>query len=332
MSCLRKGLYLFVFARVEKMEMSKMDRHKETDLETARETGRQHDQGPEKGLQEENGKNMKEKKRIYAKETTITIDITELQNGGVEDIIKAISEKVGVYEVTLDKEDICDELVNGVEGTQYFRIIHSQQVKTCRLCMSPKHILKYCPEFACYKCEEQGHFARGCKAVKCPDCFKTFNKCECWMDSREWEEEEEEEQEESGKVQEEATERKEMQATEEQQELTVEEERENGNVQAESNEGERTDEEESMEQGIWTPIEVKTNAMDEHNGGEKSQNMEKSNGHGPEDKRGDKNLGQMGRRRSFKVTSNLEACKKIRVIWKSVNRFDAIRNLEEKED
>lgn len=82
----------------------------------------------EKGLQADNGNNTKEKRRIYAKEATITIDVTEVQNGGAEDIIKAISENVGVgkilvvrpkqhglYEVTLDKEDICHELVNGVE-------------------------------------------------------------------------------------------------------------------------------------------------------------------------------------------------------------------------
>lgn len=94
-------------------------------------------------------------------------------------------------------------------------------------------------------------------------------------------------------------EKKEMQETEEQQDFTVEEEKENGNVQAESNEEERRDEEESMEEGVWTPIEVKTNAMEEHNEGEKNKNTDKSNGkegHLPEDKRRDKDLGQVGRR------------------------------------
>ncbi len=66
------------------------------------------------------------------------------------------------------------------EGTQHFRIIHNRQVKTCRLCMNPEHILKDCPEFQCYKCE-QGHFARDCRAVKCPDCLGILDKCQCWM-------------------------------------------------------------------------------------------------------------------------------------------------------
>lgn len=48
------------------------------------------------------------------------------------------------------------------EGTQYFRIIHCRQVKTCRLCLSPEHIIKDCPNFTRFKCEEQGHFGRDC--------------------------------------------------------------------------------------------------------------------------------------------------------------------------
>ncbi len=28
------------------------------------------------------------------------------------------------------------------EGLQYFRVMHSHQIKTCRLCMSPEHVLK----------------------------------------------------------------------------------------------------------------------------------------------------------------------------------------------
>lgn len=67
------------------------------------------------------------------------------------------------------------------EGTQYFRIIHDGQVKTCRLCMDPGHVLKDCPEFKCYQCEEQGHFARSYNAVRCPECIKVLVRCECWM-------------------------------------------------------------------------------------------------------------------------------------------------------
>lgn len=84
------------------------------------------------------------------------------------------------------------------EGLQYFRIIHSRQVKTCRLCISPEHILKDCPEFKCFKCNEQGHFARDCTAIECPECGKPLNKCECWTEGDE--EETEERQQMDGQV------------------------------------------------------------------------------------------------------------------------------------
>ncbi len=53
------------------------------------------------------------------------------------------------------------------EGQQYFRVMHSHQVKTCRLCTSLGHLLKDCPDFKCYECEERRHFARDCNAVRC---------------------------------------------------------------------------------------------------------------------------------------------------------------------
>ncbi len=85
--------------------------------------------------------------------------------------------------------------IETAEGPQYFRVMHSNQVKTCRLCMSPDHVVKDCPEFKCFKCEERGHFARTCNAVTCPDCNLVLNKCECWMEG-----EEEEEQQVGGRV------------------------------------------------------------------------------------------------------------------------------------
>ncbi|KAI2644455.1 hypothetical protein H4Q32_028425 [Labeo rohita] len=66
-----------------------------------------------------------------------------------------------------------------VEGLQYF------QVKICQLCMSPDHVMKDCPDFKCFKCEERGHFARNCMAVRCLDCKKVLNKCECWFEQDE---------------------------------------------------------------------------------------------------------------------------------------------------
>lgn len=71
------------------------------------------------------------------------------------------------------------------EGQQHFRVMHSQQVKTCRLCMSPDHMLKDCPNFKCYKCGERGHFARERSAVRCPECEEILDKCECWMEGEE---------------------------------------------------------------------------------------------------------------------------------------------------
>lgn len=71
------------------------------------------------------------------------------------------------------------------EGLQYFLVMHSHQVKTCRLCMSPEHVMKDCPDFKCFKCEERGHFARDCMAVRCPDCKKVLNRYECWFEQDE---------------------------------------------------------------------------------------------------------------------------------------------------
>lgn len=68
------------------------------------------------------------------------------------------------------------------EGTQFFRIMHDRHVKTCRLCMGPGHVFKDFPEFKCFQYEEQGHFARDCDAVKCPECRKVMVRCECWIE------------------------------------------------------------------------------------------------------------------------------------------------------
>lgn len=49
-----------------------------------------------------------------------------------------------------------------LDGGEYFRVIHDRQVKVCRLCIQPGHIVRECPDFTCYKCKRQGHYAREC--------------------------------------------------------------------------------------------------------------------------------------------------------------------------
>lgn len=45
------------------------------------------------------------------------------------------------------------------EGPKYFRVIHGDQLKTCRICASTDHEKKDCPKYTCRDCLEQGHFA-----------------------------------------------------------------------------------------------------------------------------------------------------------------------------
>lgn len=49
-----------------------------------------------------------------------------------------------------------------LEGLEFFRVLHDQQVRVCRLCLQEGHILRDCPEFTCYRCNKQGHYAREC--------------------------------------------------------------------------------------------------------------------------------------------------------------------------
>ena len=71
------------------------------------------------------------------------------------------------------------------EGVQYFRVIHDNQVKTCRICASPEHEKKDCPQFICRNCLEQGHYARDCKVPRCQGCHKTMLRCRCEMEDEE---------------------------------------------------------------------------------------------------------------------------------------------------
>lgn len=86
----------------------------------------------EQGMADEQGNEVRQRdkktKRIYAKEATATIDVGKVLNGGAEDIIRAIKDKIGVgkilavrpkmnkqYEVTFEKEEDCDALLNGLQ-------------------------------------------------------------------------------------------------------------------------------------------------------------------------------------------------------------------------
>lgn len=65
------------------------------------------------------------------------------------------------------------------EGPKYFRVIHDDQLKTCRICASTDHEKKDCPKYTCRDCLEQGHFARDCQAPRCQSCEKTWMRCMC---------------------------------------------------------------------------------------------------------------------------------------------------------
>lgn len=348
-------------------------------------------------------------KRLYRKEATITIDVSETRDGNAESIIKAITKKIGVkgilavrpkqqkqYEVTMESEECCDELLNGLdingqicevkkledreyvvsfmhipvylndndiitklegwgvipvstvkrrcypgtdiedgtrfikakfprevaslpystrfetaEGTQHFRVIHNKQVKTCRLCMSPEHILKDCPDFKCRKCEEHGHFARECNAVKCPDCFKTLNKCECWMQNNE----EQEEQQMNGQMHNDTTETQETNKEEGQYEITGEEghgtskEQEKEDQQEEEDQEERMEEEKSAEETLSRGEEL---IQVELAGEERIKNQM------------DRGLGILPRRKQQKVIPNLEMAKRKRLKY-SENKIEVLR-------
>lgn len=81
---------------------------------------------------------------------------------------------------------------NTAIGQEYFRVIHDRQVRVCRLCIQPGHILRECPDFVCFQCGMQGHYARECneKKSKCKICFNTMERCICNYSNSEMEQSE----------------------------------------------------------------------------------------------------------------------------------------------
>lgn len=364
-------------------------------------------------------------KRVYAKEATITVDLTDVSDARAEDIIKAVTEKIGdgkilavrpkqmhKYEVTLEKEEDTEELMDGLiikgencevqklqnrdyvvsfmhlpvymddedilkklegwgvfpvsmikrrvypgtsiedgtrfvetrfprevislpystkletaEGPQYFRVMHSHQVKTCRLCMSPDHIVKDCPDYKCYKCSKRGHFARDCRAVKCPDCKEVLNKCECWMRNEDEEEDGVNRQVHEGdseKEQEEGTTMTQVDVTTEKDEG---EQREECNSQEEQEQ-----QEDQVEMQTYMP-EVCGISMD---GSEQTKivNDQKTAESDREEEKEDQKVKLMKRRRSIKVKPCLGVARKKTAkedTLRNVNRYELLKDFGEME-
>ncbi|KAK9977299.1 hypothetical protein ABG768_019124 [Culter alburnus] len=212
------------------------------------------------------------------------------------------------------------------EGPQYFRVMHSHQVKTCRLCMSPDHLVKDCPDFKCFKCEERGHFARDCNTVKCPECQKFLNKCECWM----------EEEEERGGVDQVSGQMHERNNEEDgQADERQEEEGQSNGEEGESKKDNSNNDEQTTEQDTqWTEMDISdsfnTFMEDVERDGQGSMDQNKETDSEEELKMDsmDKDRGGRGqiRRRALKVKPNLEGARK-KIMTKS-NKYDVLRGLE----
>ncbi|XP_073804648.1 uncharacterized protein [Danio rerio] len=208
------------------------------------------------------------------------------------------------------------------EGPQHFRVMHSRQVKTCRQCMSPDHLLKDCPNFKCYRCGEWGHFARSCTTVRCSECAEFLDKCECWMEGKEGEKEKqvdrqvqegnkEEDAKLEGDQEEEATQQREIE-------------------QLKNNTGEVVDfnEDGETKEGGNQMMEIEFSDMEE-NGQEKiEQNKDMDYEEDAKVDNMDKCMKVNLRRRTLKVKPNLDNVRK----KAKANMFNVLRSLEGGED
>ncbi len=227
------------------------------------------------------------------------------------------------------------------EGAQYFRIMHDRQIKICRLCMDPGHVFKDCPDLKCYECEEQGHYARNCNAVKCPDCKRALVKCECWMEDEEVEGDgnqikETETLSVEGQVWKETENSTEKEIN--QPERMDKEKHNNDLMDNRDNEVEQQkekDNEGQMECDKQTSLETMQTTTEEQDKMEQTQqNLETEEDVGEEENEESKDMGKerMQRRRSIKVTPNIEVAKKKRQKKRKEfdeNRFEVLRNMGE---
>jgi len=209
------------------------------------------------------------------------------------------------------------------EGQQYFRVMHSHQVKTCRLCMSPDHLLKECPDFKCHKCGERGHFARDCNAARCPECQKILNKCVCMEE----EEEGGRELQVDGQVHEGNNEEERQTDVVQEEQVMQQKEMEEGtsNREEEGEQENNKDKEQTMEQDMqWS-------AMGTSDSGKRYRDeMEKKEIKMDNTENNREVRGQI-RRRSSKFEPNLENARKkttIRSRDGSTNRYDVLKDLE----
>lgn len=229
------------------------------------------------------------------------------------------------------------------EGPQYFRIMHDRQTKICRLCMDPGHVFKDCPDLKCHECEEQGHYARNCNAVKCPDCKRALVKCECWMENEEEEGDDNQIKEteilsvegQGWKVIQDSTE-KDIHPLE-----RMEEEEQNGLLDSAENEVEHQKEKDNdgqMESDIQTSLETMQTMTEEQDKMEEVQNnleTEEDLGKGDNEESNEMGKERIQRRRSIKVTPNIEMVKNRRQKKRKEfdeNRFGVLMNREEENE
>ncbi len=187
-----------------------------------------------------------------------------------------------------------------------------------------------------FQCDEQGHFARDCDAVKCPDCRKVMVRCECWM----------EDEDEIQNIEAEDVGGQMLKETELQNDGEHEEQdgaNKEANVENQEDMEEKTKEGE-MEEGTWASLETTQGTLEEieeQGLKDKEEGMQETSeeGKGMDRMSCRKDRRETLRRRTLKVIPNLDAAKKKRLLRKEQskdksvceNRFQVLMEEEEEE-